>query len=45
MNPDRYIEVIKKRVISNLKNAIAGGEGIFQQNLAPCYLSKNVQHL
>ena len=38
MNSDRYIDVIKK-VIPNLKNAFPG-EGIFQQDLAPCHTSK-----
>ena len=40
MNSDRYIEVIKKKVIPNLNNAFPGGEGIFQQDLAPCHTSK-----
>ena len=40
MNSDRYIKVIEKKVIPNLKNAFPGGEGIFQQDLAPCHTSK-----
>ena len=40
MNSDRYIEVIKKKVIPNPNNAFPEGKGIFQQDLAPCHTSK-----
>ena len=40
MNSDKYIDIISKKVAPDLINTFPNGEGIFQQDLAPCHTSK-----
>ena len=35
MNSDKYIDLIEKKVISNMKRAFPDDGGIFQHDLAP----------
>lgn len=42
MNQDKYIEVIKKKVIPDLKRLFPAKDGIFQQDGAPCHTAKRV---
>ena len=42
MNAEKYIEVVKKKVIADLANAFLDGSGVFQQDLAPCHKAKKV---
>ena len=40
MNADKYIEVIQRKVVRDVKRAFPNGGGIFQQDLAPCNAAK-----
>jgi len=40
MKSDQYIEVLQRRLIPDMQKAFSCGEGIFQQNLAPCHCSE-----
>lgn len=42
MNSDKYIEVITRKVVPTLKTLWPSGDGIFQQDLAPCHKSRKV---
>ena len=43
MNADKYIEVIQCKVVKDMERAFSNGEGIFQQDLAPCHTAKKVK--
>ena len=45
MKSDQYIEVIQQRVIPDMQKAFSNGNGIFQQDLAPCHSSKKVKKI
>ena len=40
MNTDRYIDALRRRAFLDLKRVFPDGNGIFQQDLAPCHSSK-----
>ena len=42
MKSDQYIEVIQRRVIPDMQKAFSNGNDTFQQDLAPCHSSKQV---
>jgi len=43
MKSDQYIAVLQRRLIPDMQKAFSSGEGIFQQDLAPCHCSKKVK--
>jgi len=43
MNSDQYIDVLSTHMITELERVCLSGEGIFQQDLAPCHNSKKVK--
>ena len=43
MNSDKCIDVIEKKIISNIRRAFPDDGGLFQQDLAPCHSSKKVK--
>jgi len=43
MQSDQSIEVLQRRLIPDMQKAFSSGEGIFQQDLAPCHCSKKVK--
>jgi transposase len=45
MNADRYIDVVNNNIQKDMKEAFTGGNGIFQQDLAPCHRAKKVRKL
>ena len=40
MNSDKFIDVIKKKVILEIRRLFSDDRGIFQQDLVPCHSSK-----
>ena len=40
MNTDQYIDILRRRAVSDLKKVLPGGNGIFQQDLALCHSSR-----
>ena len=40
MNANKYIEVIQRKVVRDMKRAFSNGGGIFQHDLAPCHTAK-----
>ncbi len=45
MCADQYIDVIKRKVIKDMKDFFPNGDGIFQQDSAPCHKAKKVTKL
>ena len=45
MNGDKYMEVINNKVLTDMEEAFPNGEGIFQQDLAPCHRANKVKRL
>ena len=43
MNSEKYIEVLRRKVIPDLANYYPAGDGVFQQDLAPCHSSKKTK--
>lgn len=43
MNGDKYLEIVRSRVIPLLQKLYPDNSGIFQQDLAPCHTSKKVK--
>lgn len=43
MNQDKYIEVLKKKVVPDLKRLFPQGDGIYQQDGAPCHTARRVK--
>ena len=43
VSSEKYIDVIENKVYPDMKRAFPDGGGIFQQDLAPCHLSKKVK--
>jgi len=37
MKSDQNIEVVQRRLIPDMQKDFSSGEGVFQQNLAPCH--------
>ena len=44
MNSERYLDVLTKKVISEMARKFPEGSGIFQQDLAPCHTSRKVKY-
>jgi len=42
MKSYQYIEVLQRRLIPDMQKALSSGEGIFQQDLAPCHCSEKM---
>ena len=40
---DKYIDVIENKDIPDMRSAFPDGEGIFQQDLAPCHSFRKVK--
>ena len=45
MNADKYMQVINNKIQNDMEDAFPNGEGIFQQDLAPCHRAKKVKKL
>ena len=45
MSSDKCIDVIKNKVILDMRRAFPDGKRIFQQDLAPCHSSKKVKSI
>ena len=43
MNSDKYIDVLEHRVMPQLQKHYPAGDGLQQQDLAPCHTSKKVK--
>ena len=43
MNDDRYIDVLRAKLLPHLRREFPNNEGVFQQDLAPCHTSKKVK--
>ena len=42
MNADAYIDVLQRKLVPELTNKFPNGDGVFQQDLAPCHTAKKV---
>ena len=42
MNREKYLKVLKKKVVTDLQNTFPDGSGVFQQDFAPCHKAKQV---
>ncbi|KAJ4447111.1 hypothetical protein ANN_09111 [Periplaneta americana] len=40
MNSDKYIHLLKTRIVPQLQKSFPDGRGVFQQDLAPCHTSR-----
>ena len=45
MNADRYVDIINNTIQNDMEEAFPEGNGIFQQDLAPCHRAKKVHKL
>ena len=43
MRSQQYIEVLRRKVLPQLRKLFPDGSGVFQQDLAPCHTSKQVK--
>ena len=44
MNSEKYLDVLKQKVIPEIAKKFPEGSGIFQQDLAPCHTSRKVKN-
>ena len=44
MNAEKYIQVINTKLQGDMEEAFPNGEGIFQQDLAPCHRANKVKN-
>jgi transposase len=42
MNSEKYIDVFQHKLLPEMRKLFPDGDGIFQQDLAPCHTSKRV---
>ena len=45
MNSDKYKATLQSHLLAVLERDFPDGDGIFQQNLAPCHTSKKMRRL
>ena len=43
LRSDEYINILQTRVITQLQDLFPEGNGVFQQDLAPCHTAKKVK--
>lgn len=43
MNQDKYIDILSRKVLTELSNLYPDGDGIFQQDLAPCHTARRTK--
>ena len=44
MNQQQYIEVLEQKMLSEFHKNFPGGDGVFQQDGAPCHTAKSVMN-
>ena len=45
MDANKYMPIIKDKVVPGMKETFPDGDGTFQQDLAPCHRAKKVQQV
>ena len=44
IKPTKYLEILEKDLVPTMQKSFSDGNGIFQQNNAPCHTSKKCKH-